>query len=83
MYYTYSVPLLVLFCILMHDLSRKEFGYVTILKLIIVCFVFFVIEHIKNYSPSWGILAAICCIILAPWLVVGDLFRKKKRKNSK
>jgi len=77
MYYTYAVPLLILFCIIMHDLRRKELSYVTIIKVTIVNFCFFAIEFIKNYHSSWVIPAVICCMILAPWLVTGDLFKKK------
>ena len=78
MYYIYTVALLVMFCILMADLSRKQFSYVTVLKLTTIGFIFFALEFIKKYYPSWVLIAGICCMILAPCLVSGDLFKKKK-----
>ena len=78
MFYFYSVLILVLFCILMYDLSRKNFNHVTIFKLIFVGGVFFAIELIKNYHREGGIFAAICLMILAPWLATTDFFKKKK-----
>jgi hypothetical protein len=77
MHYVYTGPLLVLFLILMYDLKRNELGYWTIIKLMIVGFIFLIIELIKEYYPSWVILAAICCMALAPWLVTSNSFRKK------
>ena len=78
MYYTYFVALFVMVWILMADLSRREFSYVTILKLITIGFNFYALEFVKKYYPSWMLIAGLCSMILAPRLVSGDLLKKKK-----
>jgi hypothetical protein len=78
MCYTYTIAILTIFFILGSDVSRNRLSYVTILKIVATGLIFFALEFINRFHPSWAFLGGISCIILAPWLVSGDLFKKKK-----